>query len=62
VVNTIKSDPSNKRVLECAAEQKSDYIVSGDRDLLKLDRFGNVPIVRVNEFVKIAVEYGGPTR
>jgi uncharacterized protein len=31
VIDVIKSDPPDNRVLECAAEAKSDYIVSGDR-------------------------------
>jgi uncharacterized protein len=43
-VDVVKSDPPDNRVLECAAEAKSDYIVSGDRDLLKLGHFGHTPI------------------
>jgi len=61
-VDVIKSDPPDNRVLECAAEAKSDYIVSGDRDLLRLRRFGSVPVVRVAEFLKAAVEHTGPSR
>lgn len=61
-VDVIKSDPPDNRVLECAAKAKSDYIVSGDRDLLRLGRFGNIGIVRVDEFLKAAAEHGGPAR
>ena len=39
-IDAIKSDPPDNRVLECAAEAKSDYIVSGDRDLLNLGASG----------------------
>ena len=58
VVDVIKTDPPDNRVLECAAQAKSNYIVSGDRDLLKLGRFRDIPIVRVAEFLKAAAEDG----
>lgn len=61
-VDVIKSDPPDNRVLECAAEAKSNYIVSGDGDLLKLGRFGDIPIVRVAEFLKATLEHGGSAR
>ena len=54
-VDVIKNDPPDNRVLECAQEANSDYIVSGDRDLLKLERFREIPIVRVGEFLKATV-------
>jgi len=62
VVDVIKADPPDNRVLECAAEAKSDYIVSGDRDLLKLGNFGGIPIVRVAEFLRATVEHGDSAR
>ena len=62
VIDVIESDPPDNRVLECAAEAKSDYIVSGDRDLLKLGRFRDIPIVRVGEFLKATLERGGSAR
>jgi hypothetical protein len=61
-VDVIKSDPPDNRVLECAAEAKSDYIVSGDRDLLRLGRFGNIHIVRVDELLEASVEHAGFAR
>jgi predicted nucleic acid-binding protein len=32
-------------ILACAVEGGADYIVSGDRDLLVLERFQSIPIV-----------------
>lgn len=61
-VDVIKSDPPDNRVLECATEAKSDYIVSGDRDLLRLGRFEDIHIVRVDELLKATVEHGGFAR
>ena len=49
VVDVVKTDPPDNRVLECAAEAKSNYIVSGDRDLLKCPRrFKSDPPCRLN--------------
>ena len=61
-VDVVKSDPPDNRVLECAAEAKSDYIVSGDRDLLKLGHFGDMPIVRVQDLLKAVREHGASAR
>lgn len=61
-VDVVKSDPPDNRVLECAAEAKSDYIVSGDRDLLKLAHFGDMPIVRVQDLLKAVREHGASAR
>ena len=61
-VDVVKSDPPDNRVLECAAEAKSDYIVSGDRDLLKLAHFGDTPIVRVQDLLKAVREHGASAR
>lgn len=35
-ITVIKDDPDDDRVLECALAAEADYIVSGDRHLLKL--------------------------
>jgi putative PIN family toxin of toxin-antitoxin system len=51
VLKLIVEDPDDNRVLECAEEGKADTIVSGDRHLLRLESFGNTPIVRVREFL-----------
>jgi putative PIN family toxin of toxin-antitoxin system len=53
-LDVIKDDPPDNRVLECAAAAKSDYIVSGDNHLLRLQRYGNARILKVAEFMDIA--------
>lgn len=40
-LSIIKEDPDDDRILECAATAKSDFIVSEDKDLLRIKRFGN---------------------
>lgn len=41
----VTADPSDDRVLECAAEGRVELIVTGDRHLLALDAFRGIPIV-----------------
>jgi putative PIN family toxin of toxin-antitoxin system len=57
-VDVIKSDPPDNRVLECAQAAGSDYIVSGDRDLLRLGQFAKVQIVKVAELLQAVQEQG----
>jgi putative PIN family toxin of toxin-antitoxin system len=38
-------DPDDDDVLACALAARADFIVSGDRDLLELGAFRNVPIL-----------------
>jgi predicted nucleic acid-binding protein len=46
-VDVLKGDPTDNRILECAAQAKSEYLVTGDRGLLSLGSFEDIPIVRV---------------
>ena len=48
----MKNDPDDHRVLECAVAAGSQYIVSGDSDLLQLGHYGGIQIVRVADFIK----------
>jgi putative PIN family toxin of toxin-antitoxin system len=50
-VDLVEEDPSDNRILECAAAGGSDYIVSGDNHLLKLGRFGKIRIIKVSDFL-----------
>lgn len=42
-LNVIKDDPDDNLVLECAVSAGSDYIVTGDKDLLRLKRLRQHP-------------------
>ena len=44
-------DPDDNRVLECAVAGRSDYIVSGDRHLLKLKAHAGIPILTARQFL-----------
>ena len=45
-LNVIKERESDNRVLECAVSGDAGLIVSGDKHLLKLKKYKNIPIVR----------------
>ena len=54
-LDIIKEDPDDNRILECAVEAKSDFIVSSDKDLLRLGNYGNVRMVTAKEFMVMMV-------
>ncbi|MGC2656703.1 MAG: putative toxin-antitoxin system toxin component, PIN family [Bryobacteraceae bacterium] len=54
-LDVIKHDPPDNRILECAVEAKSDYIVSEDNDLLRLKQYSGIRIVTVAEFLEAVV-------
>jgi uncharacterized protein len=50
-LHVIREDPDDDRVLECAVSGKANYIVTGDRHLLKLGEYRGIRIMRVREFL-----------
>ena len=43
-------DPDDNKFIECAVDAKALYIVSGDKDLLDVGRYGDVQTVTAKEF------------
>jgi putative PIN family toxin of toxin-antitoxin system len=54
VLDVIEDDPDDNRVLECAVKGNADYIVTGDRHLLKLGSYEAILIVTVRQFLDAA--------
>ena len=52
-LNVITRDPDDNRVLECAVAGQCGHIVSRDRDLLDLERYDEIEIVDVEQFLKV---------
>jgi putative PIN family toxin of toxin-antitoxin system len=52
-IDVIKSDPSDNMILESAVEGKADYIVSGDKHLLNIKKYENIPILNAKDMLKI---------
>ena len=46
-------DPDDNKFIECALDSKCYYIVSGDKDLLTVEKYNDIEIVTVADFLKI---------
>jgi putative PIN family toxin of toxin-antitoxin system len=53
-LNAVSDDPDDNRVLECAVAGKADFIVSGDRHLLRIGCYEGIAIVTVRQFIETA--------
>jgi putative PIN family toxin of toxin-antitoxin system len=53
-LTVVKDDPGDDKIVECAAAAGSDYLVTGDRHILKLGSHGKTQIVRPVEFLAVA--------
>ena len=51
IIDAVKDDPDDNRVLECAVEGNAGVIVSGDRHLLGLGTYQGMPIMKVRQFL-----------
>ena len=51
-INVIKEDPDDNKIIECAIESSSDYIVTYDRHLLKLKEYKGIKIITPEEILK----------
>ena len=49
---TAADDPDDDRVLECALEAGSDFIITSDDDLLRLAEYSGIKIVRPADFLR----------
>ncbi len=52
VASVVLADPDDDHVLACALAAKADIIVSGDRHLLQLQHYQEIPIVNVAEALR----------
>ena len=48
----ITEDEPDNRILECAVEAKADFIISGDKDILRLNSYEQIRILRPREFLE----------
>jgi putative PIN family toxin of toxin-antitoxin system len=56
MLRVVREDPADNRVLECALAGKAAYIVSGDKHLLQLQKFGRARILRAKELLRVLEE------
>jgi putative PIN family toxin of toxin-antitoxin system len=53
LLEVIKEDPSDNRILECAVSAGSGYIVTGDKHLLRLGVYSGIRILKVSDFLNL---------
>jgi len=53
VISAIEEDPADNKFIECAVAAGAEYIVSGDRHLLKRSNIGGIRILTPAEFLKV---------
>jgi uncharacterized protein len=58
-IDVVKEDPTDNRIIECAAASGSEYLVTGDKHLLKVGQYQGVKIVTPAEFIQIQAQHGG---
>jgi putative PIN family toxin of toxin-antitoxin system len=51
-IDAIKDDPDDNRILECAEAAGCEYIITGDLDLLRLGKYGEIQIMTVRSFLE----------
>ena len=49
----VKQDVSDDKFLDCAAAGEVDYIVSGDKHFLNLEKYQGIKIVKPADFIRI---------
>jgi uncharacterized protein len=54
----VRADSDDDRILECAAAARSDYLVTGDKQLLKVGSHRGTRIVKAAEFLAIGSGIG----
>ena len=51
-VDVIKDDPDDNKVIACAIESSSEYIITYDKHLLKLKEYKGIKIAKPEEILK----------
>ncbi len=52
-MDVVKDDPDDNKIVGCAVDSKSDYIITGDPHLLKLKEFKGIKIINSREFIEM---------
>ena len=52
-INAVEADPDDDRIIECAVEGKSSYIITGDKHLLQLGEYKGIRILKASEFLQL---------
>ena len=62
IVDAVPEDPDDNIIIACAIEAEADVIVTGDRHLLSLGSYHQIPIVTAVNFLNNYVRSYGRTK
>ena len=51
--NAVPEDPKDNMIIECALNADADYIITGDKHLLKLKEYKGIKILTPKEFLEL---------
>jgi putative PIN family toxin of toxin-antitoxin system len=54
-LHVIAEDPADNRILECATEAGSEYIVTGDKDLHRLGHYGSARVIKAADMLDVVL-------
>ena len=54
---SICRDPKDNFLLELAQDGKADYLLTGDKDLLEIEKFGKTKIISISTFLGATKNY-----
>jgi len=57
-LNVLSDDPDN-RILECALKAEADFLVTGDKHLIKLRSYEDCKIIKLSAFLRILQRLSG---
>ena len=57
-LDVVKADPDDNKIVECAAEAESDYLVTGDKGILQVGSYGKTQMVTPSEFMDRLIGQG----
>lgn len=57
-LHVLQDDPDN-RVLECAVAGKADFIITGDKEILRLESFQGIKVVSLRNYLEGGEETHG---
>lgn len=50
-LDVVKDDPADNRIVECAVSAGSEFIVTGDKDLLRIGVYDSIRMITVSDFL-----------
>jgi len=53
ILSGVAPDPGDDKIISCAVEAQADFIVTGDKNFLRLEEYQKIRIINAESFIKI---------